>query len=172
MLINLMLTNALVCREESERISELKSISGTSRLPAGSLASGVEGIKLAITNFDDAYVDRWILRMARASLTSFPIAVASRISKTSVFLQSSSTPTTDSLTSPTQARQATTLPPQLPLTPSRNRKPTPLRTGSRRPRRRLTCRARTAPSMCGNRVSGRRRLARVIVVVVSRARSP
>lgn len=41
-------------REESERISELKSISGTSRLPAGSLASGVEGIKLAITNFDDA----------------------------------------------------------------------------------------------------------------------
>lgn len=41
-------------REESERISELKSMSGTNKLPAGSLASGVEGIKLAITNFDDA----------------------------------------------------------------------------------------------------------------------
>lgn len=43
-------------REESERISELKSMAGTNRLPAGSLASGAEGIKLAITNFDDAYV--------------------------------------------------------------------------------------------------------------------
>jgi serine/threonine-protein phosphatase 2B catalytic subunit len=41
-------------REESERISELKSVSGTNRLPAGSLASGVEGIKLAITSFEDA----------------------------------------------------------------------------------------------------------------------
>ena len=41
-------------REESERISELKSVSGTNRLPAGSLAAGVEGIKLAITSFEDA----------------------------------------------------------------------------------------------------------------------
>lgn len=42
--------------EESERISELKSMSGTNRLPAGSLAAGVEGIKSAITNFEDACV--------------------------------------------------------------------------------------------------------------------
>lgn len=41
-------------REESERISELKSISGTNRLPAGSLAAGAEGIRHAITSFDDA----------------------------------------------------------------------------------------------------------------------
>lgn len=41
-------------REESERISELKSVSGTNRLPPGSLAAGVEGIKLAITSFEDA----------------------------------------------------------------------------------------------------------------------
>lgn len=41
-------------REESEKVSELKNISGTSRLPAGALASGAEGIRHAITNFDDA----------------------------------------------------------------------------------------------------------------------
>lgn len=41
-------------REESERVSELKNMSGTNRLPAGSLASGVEGIKEAISNFEDA----------------------------------------------------------------------------------------------------------------------
>lgn len=41
-------------REESERVSELKSISGTTKLPYGTLASGAEGIKDAITNFDDA----------------------------------------------------------------------------------------------------------------------
>lgn len=41
-------------REESERVSELKSLSGTSQLPAGTLASGAEGIKDAIQGFDDA----------------------------------------------------------------------------------------------------------------------
>ncbi|KAJ7097133.1 Metallo-dependent phosphatase-like protein [Mycena belliarum] len=41
-------------REESEKVSELKSVSGTSRLPYGTLASGSEGIKSAITGFDDA----------------------------------------------------------------------------------------------------------------------
>ncbi|KAK8847554.1 serine/threonine-protein phosphatase 2B catalytic subunit A1 [Kwoniella newhampshirensis] len=41
-------------REESERVSELKSISGTNNLPAGMLASGAEGIKDAIQGFDDA----------------------------------------------------------------------------------------------------------------------
>ena len=41
-------------REESERVSELKSINGTGALPAGMLASGAEGIKEAIQGFDDA----------------------------------------------------------------------------------------------------------------------
>lgn len=40
--------------EESERVSELKSISGSSKLPYGTLASGAEGIKDAINTFDDA----------------------------------------------------------------------------------------------------------------------
>ncbi|KAI0302800.1 serine/threonine-protein phosphatase 2B catalytic subunit [Multifurca ochricompacta] len=41
-------------REESERVSELKNISGSSRLPYGTLALGAEGIKNAIKTFDDA----------------------------------------------------------------------------------------------------------------------
>lgn len=41
-------------REESERVSELKSLSGSSTLPAGLLANGAEGIKEAIQGFDDA----------------------------------------------------------------------------------------------------------------------
>ncbi|KAJ7897640.1 Metallo-dependent phosphatase-like protein [Mycena olivaceomarginata] len=41
-------------REESEKVSELKSISGSSKLPYGTLASGSEGIKNAITGFHDA----------------------------------------------------------------------------------------------------------------------
>ncbi|WVN89294.1 serine/threonine-protein phosphatase 2B catalytic subunit A1 [Cryptococcus depauperatus CBS 7841] len=41
-------------REESERVSELKSISGSNALPAGMLASGSEGIKEAIQGFEDA----------------------------------------------------------------------------------------------------------------------
>ncbi len=43
-------------REESERVSELKSISGSESLPAGMLANGAEGIKEAIQGFDDACV--------------------------------------------------------------------------------------------------------------------
>ena len=43
-------------REESERVSELKRISGTGNLPADQLASESEGIKEAIHGFDDAYV--------------------------------------------------------------------------------------------------------------------
>ncbi|CAD6500403.1 BgTH12-07580 [Blumeria graminis f. sp. triticale] len=42
-----------VLREESERVSELKTVSG-GRLPAGTLMLGVEGIKSAISGFDDA----------------------------------------------------------------------------------------------------------------------
>ena len=41
-------------REESERVSELKTASGQSRLPYGTLADGAEGIKNAINSFEDA----------------------------------------------------------------------------------------------------------------------
>ena len=41
--------------EESERVSELKSMSGSAKLPYGTLAMGAEGIKDAIKGFDDAY---------------------------------------------------------------------------------------------------------------------
>ncbi|KAI0039749.1 serine/threonine protein phosphatase 2B [Auriscalpium vulgare] len=41
-------------REESERVSELKTVSGSSKLPYGTLALGAEGIKNAIKTFDDA----------------------------------------------------------------------------------------------------------------------
>ncbi|THU96240.1 Metallo-dependent phosphatase [Dendrothele bispora CBS 962.96] len=41
-------------REESERVSELKNVSGSSKLPYGTLASGSEGIKEAIKGFEDA----------------------------------------------------------------------------------------------------------------------
>lgn len=42
-----------VLREESERVTELKTASG-GRLPAGTLMLGAEGIKQAIHNFEDA----------------------------------------------------------------------------------------------------------------------
>jgi serine/threonine-protein phosphatase 2B catalytic subunit len=41
-------------REESEKVSELKSISGSSKLPYGTLVLGTEGIKDAISGFEDA----------------------------------------------------------------------------------------------------------------------
>ncbi|TFK70822.1 Metallo-dependent phosphatase [Pluteus cervinus] len=41
-------------REESEKVSELKSVTGSNKLPYGTLASGQEGIKEAINGFDDA----------------------------------------------------------------------------------------------------------------------
>ncbi|THG98897.1 hypothetical protein EW026_g3375 [Hermanssonia centrifuga] len=41
-------------REESEKVSELKSVSGSGKLPYGTLALGAEGIKDAITGFEDA----------------------------------------------------------------------------------------------------------------------
>ncbi|KAG8220533.1 serine/threonine protein phosphatase 2B [Butyriboletus roseoflavus] len=43
-----------VLREESENVSELKNISSTGRLPYGTLALGAEGIKKAISSFEDA----------------------------------------------------------------------------------------------------------------------
>jgi len=45
-----------VSREESEKVSELKSVLGSSKLPYGTLASGTEGIRDAIKGFDDACV--------------------------------------------------------------------------------------------------------------------
>lgn len=42
-----------VLREESERVTELKTVSG-GRLPAGTLMLGAEGIKNAINTFEDA----------------------------------------------------------------------------------------------------------------------
>ena len=42
-----------VLREESERVTELKTASG-GRLPAGTLMLGAEGIKAAISSFEDA----------------------------------------------------------------------------------------------------------------------
>lgn len=43
-----------VLREESESVSELKTVSGNPRLPPGTLMLGSEGIKDAITGFEDA----------------------------------------------------------------------------------------------------------------------
>lgn len=48
--------NSPLLREESERVSELKNITGSRKLPYGALATGAEGIQHAITSFDDAYV--------------------------------------------------------------------------------------------------------------------
>lgn len=43
-----------VLREESEAVSELKSVTGEPKLPAGTLANGADGIKDSITSFGDA----------------------------------------------------------------------------------------------------------------------
>ena len=39
--------------EESERVSELKSVVGMEELPTDSLANGAEGIKDMIKNFEE-----------------------------------------------------------------------------------------------------------------------
>ncbi|KAJ1956499.1 hypothetical protein IWQ62_005287 [Dispira parvispora] len=41
-------------RAESERVNELKELLGTQKLPVGSLSSGANGIKRAITTFEEA----------------------------------------------------------------------------------------------------------------------
>lgn len=43
-----------VLREESESVTELKTVSGNPKLPPGTLMLGPEGIKDAITTFEDA----------------------------------------------------------------------------------------------------------------------
>ena len=44
------------CREESEKVSELKSVSSSTQLSYTALASGTEDIKESINGFADAYV--------------------------------------------------------------------------------------------------------------------
>ncbi|OZJ05413.1 Serine/threonine-protein phosphatase 2B catalytic subunit [Bifiguratus adelaidae] len=43
-----------ILRSESERVTELKNITGSDRLPAGTLALGAEGLRNAINTFEDA----------------------------------------------------------------------------------------------------------------------
>lgn len=46
--------HVLSYREETERVGELQTMTDTSALPSGALASGAEGIKEAIQGFSDA----------------------------------------------------------------------------------------------------------------------
>lgn len=48
------LTEYIHCREESESVSELKNVAGSTKLPYDSLANGNDGIKQSITSFGDA----------------------------------------------------------------------------------------------------------------------
>src|SRR5712672_654832 len=50
------LIHSLLYSEEAERVSVLKSLSGSFRLPYGTLAFGAEGIKYAIKLFDELCV--------------------------------------------------------------------------------------------------------------------
>jgi hypothetical protein len=70
--------------EEAERVSELKSISGSTRLPYGTLALGAEGIKNAIKSFDDACVPSLIFYPFVLAVLNIGLLVdANRISITS-----------------------------------------------------------------------------------------
>lgn len=76
-------------REESEKVSELKSVSGSSKLPYGTLALGSEGIKDAITGFEDAYGVSFNPTWT-ANLPYVSFLAASRILKTNAYLLISS----------------------------------------------------------------------------------
>jgi hypothetical protein len=78
-------------REESERVSELKSVSGSTKLPYGTLALGAEGIKEAITGFDDACVLPCSQGRPCRRLMGCP-AGGARTSRTSGCRRTSSTP--------------------------------------------------------------------------------
>ena len=67
--------------EESERVSELKSVVGMEELPTDSLANGAKGIKDMIKNFEEAYVEA-TFQVVKVWL-SYLIA-ENRISRTSV----------------------------------------------------------------------------------------
>ena len=77
-----------VSREESEKVSELKSVLGSSKLPYGTLASGTEGIRDAINGFDDACV---IFDLSINLTLKISLAVASQTLRMNVFLLTSST---------------------------------------------------------------------------------
>lgn len=89
-ILNLEILLTIKHSEESERVSELKTVAGMKELPADSLANGAEGIKGLITNFEDAYVGT-IIHLVEAYLIC-PVA-ASRISKTSICRRTSTTQT-------------------------------------------------------------------------------
>ncbi|KAI8853760.1 Metallo-dependent phosphatase-like protein [Chytridium lagenaria] len=59
-----------VLREEKEKISELKNLMGTTSLPVGTLALGAEGIKNAISGFDQANALTEITRSSPLSRTA------------------------------------------------------------------------------------------------------
>ena len=59
----------MVLSEESERVSELKNVSGSGKLPYGTLALCAEGIKEAITSFEDAYVLYYLMSSRSIFLT-------------------------------------------------------------------------------------------------------
>jgi hypothetical protein len=71
-------------REESEKVSELKSVSGSNKLPYGTLALGSEGIKDAITGFEDAYVCVCTFDYPNTDLTASSLTGGNRISRTNV----------------------------------------------------------------------------------------
>ena len=72
-------------REESEKVSELKSASASGKLPYGTLASGMEGLKEAIQGFDDA----WVFTVFHVKYSSHFRIVVNLILKMSVFHLSS-----------------------------------------------------------------------------------
>jgi serine/threonine-protein phosphatase 2B catalytic subunit len=49
-----MARNFNVLREKSEFLNEWKNLSGTKQLPSGFLASGADGIKQAVSSFEEA----------------------------------------------------------------------------------------------------------------------
>ena len=69
-------------REESENVSELRNISTTGRLPYGTLALGAEGIKKAISSFEDAYVSLYF-PLLHPEITYTRMSDGARISRTS-----------------------------------------------------------------------------------------
>jgi hypothetical protein len=77
-------------REESERVSELKSVGGMKDLPNDTLANGAEGIKDSITNFDDAYVET--VACIADVFSQCPVA-GSQILRMSICRRSCTTPT-------------------------------------------------------------------------------
>lgn len=81
-------TRWLPCSEESEKVSELKSVSASNQLPYGTLASSSEDVKDSINGFVDAYVS---YEMSYAVYSRFSKA-ANLISKTNGCRRNFTTP--------------------------------------------------------------------------------